>query len=81
MTLSQTIKEKIKFHQCFTDKTMDLDCLLLAVAALEKINSEMGRVCPEFETCTHKGCTDSHHAGEVSDVALTDIEKIIGGEG
>lgn len=42
-------------------------------AALRKIKSEMGRVCPEFEICTHVPCADSFGAWAEADRALREV--------
>jgi hypothetical protein len=38
---------------------------------LERIKAESGRVCDEYETCTHIACASSHHAWEIADAALS----------
>lgn len=37
--------------------------------ALERIRT-LGAVCPEYATCAHPACRDSHAAWTVADVAL-----------
>jgi hypothetical protein len=39
-------------------------------AALQDIKNRMGRVCEEFETCTHPACADSSGAFLVASQAL-----------
>ena len=39
-------------------------------AALQRIKDESGRVCDEFELCTHVACQSSYHAWSVADAAL-----------
>ncbi len=38
--------------------------------ALEDIKENQGRVCSDFETCTHEGCTSSHASWAIAESAL-----------
>jgi hypothetical protein len=39
-------------------------------AALAKIRDEEGKVCPDFELCTHDACRSSYSAWAIADAAL-----------
>jgi hypothetical protein len=41
-------------------------------AALEKIRDEHGKVCNEYEVCTHISCASSHAAWTIAEQALKD---------
>lgn len=47
----------------------------IAIKALKKIK-EQGRVCAEFEICTHESCRSSHAAWEIADKALKEIGNL-----
>jgi hypothetical protein len=38
--------------------------------ALERIHTEGGKVCEEFEVCEHRACQSSYTAWAISDAAL-----------
>lgn len=39
-------------------------------AALQRIKDECGRVCTDFELCTHRACQSSYEAWAIADAAL-----------
>lgn len=39
-------------------------------AALREIRNNHGHVCPDFGTCAHVACRDSHAAWQIADAAL-----------
>jgi hypothetical protein len=41
-----------------------------AVDALEKIKSEEGKVCDQYEMCEHRACQSSYGAWAIADAAL-----------
>lgn len=41
--------------------------------ALKEIHKDCGRVCSNYDTCTHQACNSSHQAWEIADKALKDI--------
>jgi len=45
----------------------------IAVKALRKINSDFGKVCLNFEICTHESCRSSHASWETATKALNEI--------
>lgn len=45
--------------------------------ALERIKTEEGKVCPEFQICEHESCRSSYAAWAIADEALTgDTQKL-----
>lgn len=46
------------------------------VNALEKIKRKEGRVCKDFETCTHESCNSSYGAWAIADEALRCIAEL-----
>ena len=54
--------------------------LEIAVKALKKIKKDQGRVCAEFEICTHDSCISSHAAWEIADRALKEISDLTNNE-
>lgn len=44
--------------------------LLTYRKALEEIKNEQGKVCMDFELCTHEACTSSYTAWAIADKAL-----------
>jgi hypothetical protein len=38
--------------------------------ALKEIHEHCGRVCEEYEICTHVACSSSHRAWEIADKVL-----------
>ena len=44
--------------------------LMIAITALQTINDNYGKVCPEFEICTHQSCNSSSGAWLVANEAL-----------
>jgi hypothetical protein len=39
-------------------------------AALERIRSQCGKVCDDFELCRHRACQSSYEAWSIADAAL-----------
>jgi len=54
------------------------DKIEILIAALEDIKTDCGKVCKEFEICTHEACRSSVDAWFIADKALKDIECIEG---
>lgn len=44
--------------------------LTIAITALQTINDNYGKVCPEFEICTHQSCNSSSGAWLIANEAL-----------
>lgn len=40
-------------------------------AALRRIHDESGKVCDEYEVCTHRACAASYTAWAIADAALS----------
>ncbi len=51
------------------DMIYDLMC------ALVDIRGQCGKVCDEYEICTHIACSSSHRAWELADQALKLLEE------
>lgn len=44
-------------------------------SALEKIRDEEGRVCEEYEICTHRACSSSYRSWAIADQVLKGQEE------
>ena len=51
------------------------DDLKIAIEALKKIKKEEGRVCCNFELCTHSACSSSYGAWAIADEALAKLKE------
>lgn len=49
--------------------------LEIALKALEEIKTEQGKVCSQYEICTHNSCRSSYNSWAIADKALNDIDK------
>lgn len=48
--------------------------LKIAMAALQEIKTDQGKVCRNFELCRHTACTSSVASYFIADKALKEIE-------
>lgn len=53
----------------------DAEKLKLALKALEYIVTHEGRVCDNYEMCTHESCSSSHISWDVAYEALQKITE------
>jgi hypothetical protein len=44
-------------------------------AALKEIRATQGKVCPNFETCSHPGCQSSYSSWVIADNALKEYDS------
>lgn len=49
--------------------------LNIAVKALKEIRDTQGKVCEEYEICTHRACQSSYDSWAIADQALKNIEE------
>ena len=48
----------------------------VAVRALETIKRDEGKVCEQYETCTHLACSSSYSAWAIADATLRHIARL-----
>ena len=53
----------------------------VAVAALQQIKDEEGKVCDQYEICEHRACQSSYGAWAIADAALARLRAEQEGEG
>ena len=50
--------------------------LKVSIDALAVVKKHYGKVCAEYETCSHSGCDSSYSAWAVADQALASLDVI-----